>query len=125
MSALELVAFASEWSRLHCGTICTALVPANFLATLATLGLLLRADARLRGTALLASSFALMLALHVTTWLAIGVVTPVTFILFSLGAACLATNAAAVWLHQFQPERAPQVARWAVQVAIAQALCRF
>ncbi len=124
MSAPEIAAFASDWSRQHCGAICTVLVPANLLATLATLWLLVRSDQRLRGTALLGSGLAVVLALHVSTWLAIGVVTPVTFVLFSLGAICLTTQAAAVWLHQYQPQRVPQVARWAVQVVAVTRLPR-
>ncbi|NJL02456.1 MAG: hypothetical protein HC910_18570 [Spirulinaceae cyanobacterium SM2_1_0] len=118
MLAPELLIPISAWSRQHCVAICAGLVPANLITTITTLVLLVRSvrGESLYRNALFASSLAVVLCLHVTTWLVIGVVTPVTFILFSLGGTCLGVNLVAVWLRQSQPERGPQVARWAVQV---------
>ncbi|MGB7272874.1 MAG: hypothetical protein WBC69_06230 [Geitlerinemataceae cyanobacterium] len=86
----------SEFSRTHCVTICTFLVPANLLLTLATLSLTVlgRPASQVRVAAGTASLFALVMVLHVSTWFAIGVVQAETFILLSLGATCFGVN---VW----------------------------
>ncbi|MGD2180743.1 hypothetical protein [Lusitaniella coriacea] len=89
-----------EFSRNNCVAICAFLVPANLFATLQTLlfFFLQRPPQHLRLSATLASSFAIVMVLHVYTWFAIGVVTPVTFVLLSLGSICLAVNIVACWL---------------------------
>ena len=81
-----------EFSRQHCVAICSFLVPANLLTTSLTLILLFtqRPLAQMRLATILSIVFALTLFLHVSTWFMIGVITPVTFILFGLGATCLA-----------------------------------
>ena len=83
-----------EWSRLNCVALCAVLVPANLLATVSTLGFCLqqRSLTVIRGTAVGASLVALTLFGHIATWFVIGVITPVTFILASLGSTCLAIN---------------------------------
>lgn len=80
-----------EFSRQHCVAICSFLVPANLLATSLTLLLLLsqRPLAQIRLATFFSAIFAFTLFLHVSTWFIIGVVTPVTFILFGLGSTCL------------------------------------
>jgi hypothetical protein len=87
-----------EFSRQNCIAICAFLVPANLLTTLQTLISLFknRPIAQIRLSAILSVVFGLTLFLHVSTWLAIGVVTPVTFILFSLGSTCVAINLVAI-----------------------------
>jgi hypothetical protein len=55
----------------------------------------------------LAITFALTLFLHVFTWFSIGVVTPVTFILFGLGTTCLAIN---IWASIYW-QKFPQLVR--------------
>ncbi len=91
MLALESV---FEFSRNNCVAICAFLVPANLLATIQTMVLLgLRKSVLLtRLSVAIASVFAITLFLHISTWFVIGVVTPVSFILFSLGTACLLVN---------------------------------
>jgi cell division protein FtsW (lipid II flippase) len=92
----------AEFSRQNCVAICSFLVPANLLATLQTLVYLFRNRpiAQIRLAAMLSVVFGLSLFLHVSTWLAIGVVTPVTFILFSLGSTCVAINLIAIGYTQ-------------------------
>ena len=48
----------------------------------------------------IASIFAIALFLPVSTWFIIGVVTPVTFILFGLGTTCMMINMLAVAYRQ-------------------------
>nr|WP_290222153.1 hypothetical protein [Trichocoleus desertorum] len=83
-----------EFSRTHCIAICAFLVPANLLSTSLTLGLVLlrRPSVQIQRAVGLASSFALIMVLHVLTWLVIGVVMPPTYILFWLATTCLFTN---------------------------------
>ncbi|MEL6927801.1 MAG: hypothetical protein AAFO95_04100 [Cyanobacteria bacterium J06600_6] len=87
-----------EFSRNHCVAICSFLVPANLLATIATLVFVIQDQpiAKMRWSQRLASVLAIALFLHVSTWFIIGVVTPVTFILFGLGSTCLLINIVAV-----------------------------
>ena len=51
---------------------------------------------RMRWSKRIASALAIALFLHVSTWFIIGVITPVTFILFGLGTSCLIINQMAV-----------------------------
>ena len=51
---------------------------------------------KIRWSQALAAALASALFLHVSTWFMIGVVTPVTFILFGLGTTCLLINFLAV-----------------------------
>lgn len=91
-----------QFSHSHCIAICGALVPLNVLATLSTLIVtgLQRSNQQVRGTAVIASLFALLMVLHVWTWLAVGVVRAPTFILFGLGTSCLVTN---LWAVSHRP----------------------
>ncbi|MGV2827989.1 hypothetical protein [Myxosarcina sp. GI1(2024)] len=83
-----------EFSRHNCATICAFLVPANLLTTILTIVLLVEEKSLLlmRLSVVIASVWAMTLFLHISTWFAIGVVTPVTFILFGLGSTCLLVN---------------------------------
>lgn len=83
-----------EFSRNHCIAICAFLIPANLLATLQTVIFIAfeRSKAQIIFSAILANIFIFALLLHVFTWFSIGVVTPVTFILSSLGSTCLVIN---------------------------------
>ena len=91
-----------EFSRHHCVAICSLLVPANLIATIATLYLVVRGRSlfKLRWSQAIASFFAVTLFLHVSTWFIIGIITPVTFILFALGTSCLFVNSLAVAYRQ-------------------------
>ena len=91
-----------EFSRLNCVTICSFLVPANLLATLMTLILSIigQSSSRIGFTVTLATTFAVTLFLHVSTWFMIGVITPVTFILLGLGTTCLSINLLALIYRQ-------------------------
>jgi hypothetical protein len=82
------------FSRNNCAAICAFLVPANLLITLQILIALARERpiGQIRLAVALAITLALTLFIHVFTWFAIGVVTPVTFILFGLGTTCLVIN---------------------------------
>ncbi|GAB4246004.1 MAG: hypothetical protein Kow0049_35840 [Stanieria sp.] len=87
-----------EFSRQNCGTICAFLVPANLITTLVNLILLAKQSsfAKVRFTLALSVVFALTLFLHISTWFMIGVVTPITFILLTLGSTCLTVNFLAI-----------------------------
>lgn len=87
-----------EFSRHNCVAICSFLVPANLIATISTLVLVVmnQSLSKIRWSLVLASTFAITLFIHVSTWFAIGIVTPVTFILFGLGTTCLLINIIAV-----------------------------
>lgn len=87
-----------EFSRSHCISICAFLVPANLLATLLTMILtaLHRPMAQVLQTAGIASTFAVVMILHVWTWFLIGVVMAPTYVLLWLGTTCLITNLLAI-----------------------------
>ena len=87
-----------EFSRHNCVAICSFLVPANLFTTITTLVLIVKRQplSLVSWSMGVASVFAVTLFLHVSTWFAIGVVTPVTFILFGLGTTCLCINALAI-----------------------------
>jgi hypothetical protein len=99
----------SELSREHCLAICAALVPANLLATLAVMFATLADYSPLtaRLTAIPASVLALLLALHVISWLQVGVVMAPTFILLALSSVCMLIQR---WCLQ---RSAISVRRWA------------
>ena len=87
-----------QFSRINCVAICGFLVPANLTATIATLILVAMNQplSRIRWSLGVGSIFAVTLFLHISTWFIVGVVTPVTFILFALGSCCLVINVLAV-----------------------------
>lgn len=87
-----------EFSRTHCIAICAVLVPANLLATLQTVLLtwVRRPSRQIYWMAAVSSCYALLLILHVLTWLAIGVVMLPTYILTVLGCLCGAINIGAI-----------------------------
>jgi hypothetical protein len=91
-----------EFSRQHCVAICSFLVPANLLTTIATLVFVVSDQSltKMRWSRGLASVLAIALFLHVSTWFMIGIITPVTFILFALGSTCLMVNLFAVAYRQ-------------------------
>ena len=102
---MDLITFEPifEFSRQNCVSICAFLVPANLLTTALNLILLLtqRPRTQIRLAITLSIIFAFTLFLHVSTWFIIGVVTPVTFILFGLGSTCLAIAILAnIYRHQ-------------------------
>ena len=84
----------AEFSRSHCVTICAFLVPANLIATLSTMVLaaLHCPLIKICQSATIATFFAVVMILHVFTWLMIGVVQFPTFILLWLAVTCLFTN---------------------------------
>ena len=87
-----------EFSRHNCVAICSFLLPANLIATVVTLILVATEQSlsKMRWSRAIASVLAATLFLHVSTWFIIGVITPVTFILFGLGTTCLVVNMLAV-----------------------------
>ena len=91
-----------EFSRQNCVAICSFLVPANLIATISTLALTVteRPLFEIKCSSAIAATFAITLFLHVSTWFMIGIVTPVTFILFGLGTTCLVVNTLAVIYRQ-------------------------
>ena len=91
-----------EFSRQNCVAICSFLVPANLLTTIATLVLVATGQslAKLRWSRGIATVWAIILSLHVSTWFVVGIVTPVTFILFALSSTCLIINLVAVAYRQ-------------------------
>ena len=91
-----------EFSRQHCVAICSFLVPANLITTVTTLILVAQGQSltKMRWSRGIASILAIVLFLHVSTWFMIGIITPVTFILFGLGSTCLIVNLLAVAYRQ-------------------------
>ena len=83
-----------EFSRTNCIAMCAFLVPANLFFTLRTIIFtgLRRPQFQVRQAAVLACIPALVMVLHVFTWLMIGVVMAPTYILFALGSICLGIN---------------------------------
>lgn len=91
-----------EFSRHNCVAICSLIVPVNLITTIITLTLVIfnRSLGQIRWSITMATILAIALFLHVSTWLMIGVVTPVTFILLGLGATCLTINILALVYRQ-------------------------
>ena len=87
-----------QFSRHNCVAICSFLVPANLTATIASILMVARNKslARILWSKRIASVLAITLFIHVSTWFLIGVITPVTFILFGLGITCLVANSLGV-----------------------------
>jgi len=94
----------SEFSRQNCVAICAFLVPANLITTIQTLILLylMRPIRQIRLASLFAIVFAFTLFLHISTWIVIGVFTPVSILLFGLGTTCIIINCfAAIYPRNF------------------------
>lgn len=87
-----------EFSRYHCVAICSFLVPAILAMTITTLVLVVKKKplSRILWSKRIALVLEISLFLHVSTWFIIGVITPVTFILFGLGTTCLLLNSLGV-----------------------------
>jgi hypothetical protein len=86
------------FSHTYCIAICTVLVPCNLLATLHTLirvGLRQNRPQTLQ-SAILALLPALLMVLHVLSWLIVGVVMAPTYILLGLGFTCFCLNGWAI-----------------------------
>jgi hypothetical protein len=80
----------AEFSREHCVAICAFLVPLNLLITIQTLILatLNRPLSQIKRSVGISLPFALILILHVGTWLMVGVIHPFTFVLLVLATIC-------------------------------------
>ena len=86
-----------NFSHTYCVAICAVLVPLNLLLTTGTIVLTaLGKQTQVWKTAGLACLCAGIMVLHVLTWFLIGVVMAPTYVLLSLGTACLITNLWAV-----------------------------
>jgi uncharacterized membrane protein YGL010W len=87
-----------EFSRHNCVAICSFLVPTILIATITTLIFVVidKSPSKMLWSQRIALVLELALFLHVSTWFMIGVVTPVTFILFALGLSCSIFNSLAV-----------------------------
>lgn len=92
----------AELSRANCIAICAFLVPANLIATLLTMILVLlrRPSHQIWSAAGFASLWAFVMVSHVYTWFTIGVVMAPTFILLSLAVTCLVINSGAIAYHR-------------------------
>jgi hypothetical protein len=82
------------FSHQYCVAICAVLVPFNLLLTLLTLVLVGLECPRLRvkQSTAVAIGGAVLMVLHVFTWLVVGIIQIQTFILLSLGLVCLWLN---------------------------------
>ncbi|HEY9689300.1 MAG TPA: hypothetical protein V6D46_04850 [Coleofasciculaceae cyanobacterium] len=89
---------ASEFSRGYCVQICAFLVPANLLATIQALVMMVLDRPLLDRLVIgLAGGFyATVMVLHVATWFAVGVVMAPTYVLLSLAVVCLVMNGAII-----------------------------
>jgi ABC-type antimicrobial peptide transport system permease subunit len=92
----------AEFSRSNCIGICAFLVPANLIATLSTMIMIVlhRPTYQVWTGVGSASILALVMVLHVYTWFMIGIVMAPTYILLSLAITCLLTNFAAIFVHR-------------------------
>ena len=106
-----------QFSRHHCVALCAFLVPANLAATIQTIILLVwqRPTFQLRSSATVAIALAMTLFLHIATWFVIGVVTPVSFVLASLGATCTVVNLSLVI---FQPSLSQYLRSWKQMIKV-------
>ncbi|MBD2137526.1 hypothetical protein H6F32_08000 [Anabaena sp. FACHB-1237] len=88
----------AEFSRMNCVGICAFLVPANIVATLATITLTVvnRPLYQVWLSVMFTGMFATLMLLHVYSWLMIGVIMIPTYILLSLAISCLLINLAAI-----------------------------
>ncbi|NJO41169.1 MAG: hypothetical protein HC769_23755 [Cyanobacteria bacterium CRU_2_1] len=100
-----------EFSRSHCIAICAVLVPVNLVATLQTMLFtgFHRSIAQIYLMAVVSSGYALLLLLHVVTWLTIGVVMIPTYVLTFLGSLCLGINGCAVAIALYRNRTIVQV----------------
>ena len=91
-----------EFSRQNCVAICSFLVPANLFTAITTVILIIKEQPfDIVGKSIgIAVIVAVTLFLHVSTWFMIGIITPVTFILFGLGTTCLCINLLAIVYRQ-------------------------
>lgn len=106
-----------EFSHRNCIAICATLVPLNLIATLVTLTLtaINRPKSQILQSISWAISFALLMVLHVMSWLVVGVVRVPTFVLFALVLCCLVLNLWAL-LH---PSTLQQIVRWVIRHAVS------
>ena len=90
------------FSSTYCIGICAFLIPANLIATSLTIGLTLlcRPAIEIWRSAAIASTFALLIILHVFAWFMIGVVMAPTYILLVLGSICLLVNLRAIFSYR-------------------------
>jgi ABC-type Fe3+-siderophore transport system permease subunit len=102
-----------EFSRTYCAAICAVLVPVNLLATSQTMMMVWfrrpLAQVGLMGS--VSSLYALVMVLHVMTWLMIGVVMLPTYVLLGLGSTCLMTNLLAIAISYYQTRQHNQPIR--------------
>lgn len=100
-----------EFSRNHCIAICAVLVPFNLVATLQTMLFTWfgRPLPQIMLMTAVSSVYALLMLLHVYTWLAIGVIMLPTYILTCLGGVCGLINFAAVAIALNQRPRLVEV----------------
>lgn len=91
-----------EFSSMYCIGICAFLIPANLFTTSLTITftLLHRPAVQIWQAAGIASTFALLMILHVFAWFMIGVVMVPTYILLSLASICLFANLWAILRHR-------------------------
>jgi hypothetical protein len=92
----------AEFSRTHCVSICAFLVPATLVATITTMifTALRHPPGRVWQAAGVAGFFAIIMILHVATWLSIGVIMAPTYILLGLASTCLVTNLVMIVLQR-------------------------
>lgn len=100
------------FSHSHCVAICSVLVPLNLLLTLVTFALVgfERPKVEIQQSTGLAIASALLMVLHVLTWLFVGVIRMQTFVLFSLGLCCLVLN---LWAFLHTPSL-----RWFIHAVV-------
>jgi len=95
MNSITLLA---NFSRANCVGICATLVPMMLISSLSCLGFTYfqRERAWVNFAYAGTISTCVLMGLHVGSWFSIGVVTPITFILFGLSLTCF-TVSSVVW----------------------------
>ncbi|NJP10722.1 MAG: hypothetical protein HC866_15625 [Leptolyngbyaceae cyanobacterium RU_5_1] len=106
-----------DFSHSHCVAICTFLVPLTLLTTLRTLVLtgLSRPKSQIWRSAGFAIACAIVMILHVLTWLVIGVIMLPTYVLFCLGICSFSLNLWAICRPQSLSQLLRQLTHFARQ----------
>jgi hypothetical protein len=94
---MNSIILLANFSRANCVGICATLVPMMLVSTLGCLGFAYFQRGRSWMNVAYAGTIAtcMMMGLHVSSWFSVGIVTPITFILFGLSLTCFSASSLA------------------------------
>lgn len=95
---MNSIILLANFSRANCVGICATLVPIMLISTLSCLGFAYFQRGRFWVNLAYAGTIStcVLMGLHVSSWFSIGIVTPITFILFGLSLTCFSV-CSVVW----------------------------